>query len=174
MGKILIIKGADFEENAVAKVSTPKMIFDAQLSHAELLVNVLLQSNASFTSVPDKNRSTIVVHEKYCIETAPKASYQSKNIMTIPRGAKTITIKVTDTRLLFGLGIFDHAGASLFDSGWIAASTTNTFTKDISAFCQDTSVFFCSNVAPNPKTFTNFFDGSETKESIGWSCEVTF
>ena len=187
MGKTLIIKGADFSKVAIGKIPTPASAVNLEIQNSELILGAstfyLDRADKTLTNnisiAPNiKSRATILVPESYKIETAPLYTNDflgTYSHICIPTSEITnIVLNMTNSDYYYGLAIWWNLEDPAYDSGWTQGGNTLSF--NISEYFSSKGmevpekIWLASSVkigSSGTDKFTN-----ETKESLGWSCEI--
>lgn len=173
MGRILVIKNADFSSVAVETI--PSYIDEkvaSEISDAVLKTGYSTgYTDGDYKIYSSSKRATVLVPVGSCIKSSPitynDLSGQFDNLF-IFKGAKKITLKMTNTDYYFGLTLYKNKTTQGYDSGWVLGGNTIVFEDE--DFLMDDVWLACTL-----KNLTNTnFSTDETIQSLGWSCEVEY
>lgn len=166
MGKALIIKGADFSENAV----------DYNKTMNYTLVNKTSIGN-DFRLYVKKDRANVLVPRDEVDNpntwggTTGDATLQATwSMVPIPIGAKRVKCRMTNTSYYWGLNIRQSTGANLYDSGWTQGGAESVIDVDLTQY---PNAVYISSTLKIGSAGTALFS-NETLESVGWSIEWLF
>lgn len=178
MGQVLIVKNADFSSVAV---STIPSIIEGEVSNQ--IASAVLKNGYStrFREVDERNqyiissnptRATILVPTDACIKPSP-IIYNDLNgqfdNMFIPKGAKKITLNMTNPDYYYGLVLYNNIYVQGYDSGWTQGGTSIILqNNDI----PNTDLWLACTLKNGSAGTTAFTD--ETIASLGWSCEIEY
>lgn len=162
MGKIIVIKGADFSQNAVEYKSynytfVPKCTINSSLTLYAYATRANVFIPRSEASAPTQWSNT---------STPDLANAWS--MIEIPQGATGVSLSMTNTGYYYGLVLRDASGATLYDSGWEQGG--NDVYVDLSSYAN--AVYLTSTFkigSAGSASFTN-----ETLNDVGWSIQWEF
>ena len=167
MGKIIVIKGADFSENAVSynksyNYALIKSSMGATSDDGMQVVSYGLRANVF---IP---RSEVTNPNHWSNNSTP-AIANAWSMIPVPTGAKGVSLSMTNTGYYYGLVLRDaNADEILYDSGWKQGG--NNIHVNLSSYAK--AVYLTSTFKIGSAGTDAFTD--ETIESVGWSIEFFF
>lgn len=122
----------------------------------------------------NKTRATVLVPTTNVLKESNFAKNEFEGVYTsicIPKGAKQITLNMTNNNYYYGLVIwYEGCGKSnIYDSGWTLGGST--ITKDLSSY-SGKDIWIGSTFKIGTEGTTKFT--TETIESLGWSAAVEY
>lgn len=188
MGNFLIIRGANFSDTAVDKVSLMPTPSDVQkeLNNAELIVDTSSTCNKQgvfeLTYRP-RIRASIMVKKQYALKNTPwtsnsgrsfdgnldidEAHVRTHDMLSLPKSVKKITLNMTAPGYYYGLCVWGDKTGYIDDSGWTEANVP--IVKDLSTYPDD---FFWITSTIKYGGAGNQYVGEITKEILGWSIKI--
>jgi hypothetical protein len=195
MGNFLIIRGANFSDTAVDKVSFMSTQLDVQkeLNNAELIVNTSsicdYKNNKGIFELTyrPRIRASIMVKKQYALKNTPwtndgsrnggrsydnnmtidEAHVQTHDMLSLPKSVKKITLNMTAPGYYYGLCVWGDKTGYISDSGWTEANVP--IVKDLSTYPDD---FFWITSTIKYGDIGNQYVGEITKEILGWSIKI--
>lgn len=176
----IIIKGGNY------RYISPLTYVQEEITNAVLKAGMSITCTATnggrLMLTQKDHRATILIPKSAELQTVPwtktTGQVDGANIDTsaindygaifLPKGAKSITLNMTNSDYFYGLSLWGEDSKFLYDSGWTAGNTP--IVKDVSSYNEGVWIF---------STFKKGKAGTDTIpqitiQDLGWSAEVQY